>query len=121
MNLVNNALSGTLAAQAALSAASQNIANMATPGYTRQGAMLATAASTQSASVSAGNGVKVLALTRFSDAYTDPVRVIRVRERWTQRTRQGKEWKRLEKEQTWIWVVAGELDAFLGLDDQLAA
>jgi len=51
---------------------------------------------------------------RFSDTYTDPVRVVRVRERWTERTRQGQEWKTLEKEQTWIWVVAGELDAFDG-------
>lgn len=51
---------------------------------------------------------------RFSDTYTDPVRVVRVRERWTQPTRQGKAWKTVEKEQTWIWVVAGELDAYDG-------
>jgi hypothetical protein len=51
---------------------------------------------------------------RFSDTYTDPVRVVRVRERWTERTQQGKEWKTLEKEQTWIWVVAGELDGYDG-------
>lgn len=51
---------------------------------------------------------------RFSDTYTDPVRVVRVRERWTERTQQGQEWKTVEKEQTWIWVVAGELDAYDG-------
>jgi hypothetical protein len=51
---------------------------------------------------------------RFSDTYTDPVRVVRVRERWTERTCQGKECKTVEKEQTWIWVVAGELDAYDG-------
>jgi hypothetical protein len=51
---------------------------------------------------------------RLSDTYTDPVRVVRVRERWTERTRQGKAWKTVEKEQTWIWVVAGELDAYDG-------
>lgn len=51
---------------------------------------------------------------RFSDAYTDPVRVVRVRERWTERTRQGKEWKFVEKEQNWIWVVAGDLDVYAG-------
>ena len=51
---------------------------------------------------------------RFSDSYTDPVRVVRVRECWTERTRRGKEWKTVEKEQTWIWVVAGELDAYDG-------
>jgi hypothetical protein len=51
---------------------------------------------------------------RLSDTYTDPVRVVRVRERWTERTQQGKEWKTLEKEQTWIWVVAGDLDGYDG-------
>jgi Transposase DDE domain len=51
---------------------------------------------------------------RFSDTYTDPVRVVRVRERWTERSRQGKEWKKVEKEQTWIWVVAGDLDGYDG-------
>jgi hypothetical protein len=51
---------------------------------------------------------------RFSDTYTDPVRVVRVRERWTERTRRGKEWQTVEKEQNWIWVVAGDLDAYDG-------
>jgi hypothetical protein len=51
---------------------------------------------------------------RFSDTYTDPVRVVRVRERWTQRSRKGKEWKTAEKEQNWIWVVAGDLDGYDG-------
>lgn len=53
-------------------------------------------------------------LPRFTDTYTDPVRIIRTRESWTERTRQGKEWKLQEKEQTWIWVVAGDLDAYPG-------
>ena len=48
---------------------------------------------------------------RFSDTYTEPVRVVRVRERWTERTRQGQAWKTVDQEQTWIWVVAGDLDA----------
>ena len=51
---------------------------------------------------------------RFSDTYTHPVRVVRVRESWTERTRQGKAWKTVEKEQTWIWVVAGDLDTYDG-------
>lgn len=51
---------------------------------------------------------------RFTDTYTDPVRVVRVRERWQERTRQGKKWKTVEKEQTWIWVVAGDLDGYDG-------
>jgi len=51
---------------------------------------------------------------RLSDTYTEPIRVVRVRERWTERTQQGKESKSVEKEQTWIWVVAGELDGYDG-------
>ena len=51
---------------------------------------------------------------RFSDTYTEPVRVVRVRESWTQRTQQGEQWKTVEKEQTWMWVVAGELDGYDG-------
>jgi len=51
---------------------------------------------------------------RFSDTYTQPVRVVRVRERWTERTRKGKEWQTQQKEQNWIWVVAGDLDPYDG-------
>jgi len=51
---------------------------------------------------------------RFTDTYPGPVRVVRVRERWTQRRRVGKEWKSQEKEQNWIWVVAGDLDGYDG-------
>jgi len=51
---------------------------------------------------------------RFSDTYTEPVRVVRVRESWTERTQRGKTWETVEKEQTWIWVVAGDLDAYDG-------
>ena len=40
------------------------------------------------------------------------MRVVRVRERWTERTRQGETWKTVEKEQTWMWVVAGDLDTY---------
>lgn len=55
-----------------------------------------------------------VASLRFSDTYTEPVRVVRVRERWTERMRQGTEWKTEQKEQTWIWVVAGDLDGYDG-------
>ena len=51
---------------------------------------------------------------RFSDTYTDPVRVVRARETWRERTRKGKRWQTVEKQQTWIWVVAGDLDALDG-------
>lgn len=68
MSMISNALSGSIAAQAALGAASQNIANMQTPGYTRQGVLLSSLASGAGVR-SAGNGVEVGALMRFSDAY----------------------------------------------------
>ena len=60
------------------------------------------------------SGIWDVPALRLSDTYTDPVRVVRVRERWTERTQQGKSWKTAEKEQTWIWVVAGELDGYDG-------
>ncbi len=68
MSILNNALSGTQAAQIALSAASQNIANVKTAGYSRQGAVLATI-SPYGDLRSPGNGVQVSALQRFSDSY----------------------------------------------------
>jgi flagellar hook-associated protein 1 FlgK len=69
MTLIYNGLSGAQAAQAALSAASQNIANVMTPGYTRQGALLASVQPMQSGALSAGAGVSVPKLLRFSDGY----------------------------------------------------
>jgi len=69
MSLINNALSGALAAQAALSATSQNVANVNTPGYTRQGALLASVQPMKGGALSAGSGVTVPALLRFSDGY----------------------------------------------------
>jgi hypothetical protein len=51
---------------------------------------------------------------RFTDAYPGPVRVVRVRERWTERKRVAQEWKTEPKEQNWIWVVAGDLDGYDG-------
>jgi hypothetical protein len=47
----------------------------------------------------------------LSQSYTDPVRVVRVCERWTERQRVGREWRNVEKEENWIWGVAGDLDA----------
>jgi flagellar hook-associated protein 1 len=69
MSIVNNGLSGALAAQAALSASSQNIANVMTPGYTRQGVLLSTVIARQTGTLSAGDGVQVPSLIRFSDGY----------------------------------------------------
>lgn len=69
MSIIHNALSGALAAQAALAATSQNVANVMTPGYTRQGVLLASVAPRQTGALSAGSGVTVPALLRFSDNY----------------------------------------------------
>jgi flagellar hook-associated protein 1 FlgK len=69
MSIINNALSGSLAAQTALNATSQNIANVMTPGYTRQGALLTTVIARQPGALSAGDGVQVPSLIRFSDGY----------------------------------------------------
>lgn len=68
MTIINNALSGALAAQLALSASSQNIANLGTKGYTRQAALLS-AIGPDASGLSAGNGVQVTSLLRFSDNY----------------------------------------------------
>ena len=68
MSIINNALSGSLAAQLALNATSQNISNLQTKGYTRQGVLLS-ALGPGNGARSAGNGVEVSALLRFSDSY----------------------------------------------------
>jgi flagellar hook-associated protein 1 len=68
MSILNNALTGALASQVALSASSQNIANLQTKGYTRQSAVLS-AVAPSAGSAGAGNGVRVTSLMRFSDDY----------------------------------------------------
>ena len=68
MAIINNALSGALAAQVALTASSQNIANLQTKGYTRQAALLTTIGPGADPRA-AGNGVQVTSLLRFSDGY----------------------------------------------------
>lgn len=69
MSIINNALSGALAAQAGLNTTSQNVANVMTEGYTRQGILLSAVQPARSGALSAGNGVAVPALLRFSDGY----------------------------------------------------
>jgi len=69
MSIINNALTGAHAAQIALNTTSQNIANVMTPGYTRQGTLLVSQRATQAGQVSPGDGVKVPSLIRFSDGY----------------------------------------------------
>ncbi len=69
MNITQTALSGALAAQAGLSTTSHNIANVMTPGFTRQGALFAAVGPTLSGPTVPGTGVTVPALLRFSDSY----------------------------------------------------
>jgi flagellar hook-associated protein 1 FlgK len=68
MSIINNALSGSLAAQAAINTTSQNIANLQTKGYTRQGVLLS-AVAPATGTGGAGFGVEVSKLIRFSDSY----------------------------------------------------
>lgn len=68
MSILSNALSGSIAAQTALNTTSQNIANLQTKGYTRQGVLL-NAMAPGLGSKQAGEGVQVGGLLRFSDSY----------------------------------------------------
>src|SRR6187551_2201445 len=69
MTTINNALTGALAAQLALNTTSQNVANVMTPGYTRQGVLLSAMFLNRSNAINPGDGVAVPSLIRFSDAY----------------------------------------------------
>ncbi|MEF7615595.1 flagellar hook-associated protein FlgK [Aquincola sp. MAHUQ-54] len=69
MSIIQTALSGTRAAQIGLDVTSQNIANVMTAGYTRQGVNLTTVQPNRSGATSVGSGVNVPALIRFSDSY----------------------------------------------------
>jgi hypothetical protein len=50
----------------------------------------------------------------FTDTYTEPVRVVRVRESWKQRERIGGRWVITDKEENWLWIVAGNLEGYGG-------
>ncbi|MFT8211229.1 MAG: flagellar hook-associated protein FlgK [Symbiopectobacterium sp.] len=63
-NLVNTAMSGLKAAQAALSAVSNNISNQAVTGYSRQTALLEQAAGTKIGNAYIGNGVNLVSINR---------------------------------------------------------
>ncbi|MGC4075975.1 MAG: flagellar hook-associated protein FlgK [Rubrivivax sp.] len=68
MSLISIALSGTQATQIAMATVGQNVANSMTDGYTRQGTLLVALGTTR-VGVSAGDGVQVSSLQRFSDGY----------------------------------------------------
>ncbi|MFT7723747.1 MAG: flagellar hook-associated protein FlgK [Roseateles sp.] len=69
MSMIHNALSGAIAAQTVLNTTSQNLANAATPGYTRQGVLLSSRQALAGGLMAAGNGVQVSSLVRFADGY----------------------------------------------------
>lgn len=63
-NLVNTAMSGLKAAQAALGAVSNNISNQAVTGYSRQTVLLEQASGTKSGNAYIGNGVNLVSINR---------------------------------------------------------
>lgn len=69
MTIINNAISGAMAAQVALNTTSQNLANIMTPGYTRQGVLLTSMFMSKGNAIHPGDGVTVPSLIRFSDGY----------------------------------------------------
>ncbi|MEM6159703.1 flagellar hook-associated protein FlgK [Erwinia sp. P6884] len=68
-NLINTAMSGLGAAQAALSTTSNNISNYNVAGYSRQTTILAQANSTLSGNNYYGNGVSVASVNREYDSF----------------------------------------------------
>ncbi|MGF1750664.1 MULTISPECIES: flagellar hook-associated protein FlgK [Vibrio] len=69
MNLVNIALSGMNANRVALDVTAQNVANINTPGYSRQQAMMASVAGGKYNATSPGMGVEVTSIRRVTDQY----------------------------------------------------
>lgn len=69
MSLLGNGLSGLIAAQQVLNVASQNIANVNTPGYSRQEAVLNARLDSSNNRMSPGSGVEVTGLRRMADDY----------------------------------------------------
>ncbi|SCC56516.1 flagellar hook-associated protein FlgK [Kosakonia oryziphila] len=68
-SLINSAMSGLSAAQAALNTASNNISSYNVAGYTRQTTVLSAAKSTLGAGGYIGNGVNVTGVQREYDAF----------------------------------------------------
>lgn len=110
MTMINNALSGALAAQIALSATSHNVANLQTKGYTRQSALFM-AVGPDASGRSAGNGVQVTSLLRFSDNY-------KTQAMWRANSEQGM-YSQSQAYLTQLESVMGDTSASLsaGLDD----
>lgn len=69
MSMINIAYSGIQAAQVGMSVTSMNIANILTPGYSRQGIIQSAIGPMGSVGHSAGNGVQVDSIRRISSQY----------------------------------------------------
>ncbi|NUW74140.1 flagellar hook-associated protein FlgK [Vibrio mediterranei] len=69
MNLVNIALSGMNANRVALDVTAQNVANINTPGYSRQQAVMASLAGGKYDKTNPGMGVEVTSIRRVTDQY----------------------------------------------------
>ncbi len=76
MNLVNIALSGLNANRVALDVTAQNVANVNTPGYSRQQALMSSVGGAKNDSLSAGMGVQVNSIRRVTDQFL-------VKQTWT--------------------------------------
>ena len=75
-NFLSTSVSGLLAFQRAIDATSQNIANVSTPGYSRQRAEMATRPAQMSGNGWIGSGVDVATTTRaYDEMIADQVRV----------------------------------------------
>jgi flagellar hook-associated protein 1 FlgK len=82
MSIINIALSGLNANKVALDVTSQNVANVNTPGYSRQQASMASVSATRYAGMSAGNGVEITGIRRVTDQYV-------VRQTWLTSSQQA--------------------------------
>ncbi|MDF2152592.1 flagellar hook-associated protein FlgK [Vibrio sp. CAU 1672] len=69
MNLVNIALTGLNASRVSLDVTAQNVANVNTPGYSRQQAMTASVGGGKYDYSSAGSGVEVTSIRRVTDQF----------------------------------------------------
>lgn len=69
MNIVNIALSGLNANRVALDVTAQNVANINTPGYSRQQALMASVTGARFDKLDAGMGVEVTSIRRVTDEF----------------------------------------------------
>ncbi|MBV7262515.1 flagellar hook-associated protein FlgK [Photobacterium sp. WH24] len=69
MSIINIALTGLNANRAGLDVTAQNVANVNTPGYSRQQAQFAALGPSSALGTSAGNGVEVTSIRRISDEF----------------------------------------------------